>query len=313
MPQLYSFIDYRDLFRAYADEYKTSSGGTYKYVNLAQAMGVQAPYLSKVFRKEAHLSSDQVELGCQEFRLNDDETAYVMLLLEYQRTGLASRREKLKRRIDGFQEEARDTKNHVTGEKVGGDQATIYQEYFLEPLAPLVHVFLAIPEFQAQPEKICRYLALTQRKLREILAKLEGIGMIHYDPAKKRYHFLKDHLHLEKASVLNQAYQLLFRAASAEHVKRLSGEHKNQYSATFGADEETRRAIMDEFNQFMARAEALVRKAPSKGVFQLNFDLFRWDAEEIPLSPEPAVSPEPTSPGRGSQASAGRSKEISRV
>lgn len=281
--QVYAFNDYRDALRALMEARKCTHP-QFTYGELARAIQVQAPYLSRVLRKDAQLSSDQLHLVCETFHLNSDETEFIFLLLEHQRSGLLKRRKQINEEIVKRRQAQREIKKHLKAETVAQQDALRVQEYFLDPLALLVHCFLMVPAFAKAPAQIARHLAISADRLEVLLKRLERLGMIEFQSPAKGYRILKDHLHLERESGLNQAYQILFRFFSAEFVQRLDPKNKKQFTLTLTADEHTRKVIDEEFTNFLRRIEPLVRKAPSEGVYQMNFDLFRWDQAEVPLN-----------------------------
>lgn len=279
MSSLYKHLDYRTWLQQAADEAKKLHAD-YKYADLARALSVQPSYLSRVFRGEAHLNSDQIFLASRHFQLTTEETEYLNLLLEFNRTGISTRKNVLKKEILAKQNEQRDSRRHLSMEFSTPEQAHSHQEYFLEPLAPLVHAFLDVVKYRKDPKKIATALGLTSHKLEEILRRLENLQFIRRNPRSGEYEDLRPNIHLDKKSSLNQAYQLLFRQTGAERLKRLAEEDKIQMSVTFVADEETYRRIHDEYNGFIKRVRAAVQAAASERVYQLQFDLFPWDSAE---------------------------------
>lgn len=276
MIKIYEHTDYRTIFQVTVDERKDLTAG-YKYSDFANAIQVQAPYLSRVFRKIAHLTSDQVHLACQELEFSDDESQYIFLLMEYQKTGLTQRREQLKEKIAGIQNEKLDTKNYLTAEVINTNREQQLFEYYLEPLAPVIHSFLNVPEYQRNPDKISMALGCSGQKVRETIVNLEKMGLVQYQPKQKKYISLQTFLHLDKRSSLNKAYQNLTRSLSGEHLNKTSEEHKHQYTVTVTTDEATAQAIYINFNKFIKSVEKKVNSSTPNGVYQLSFDFFRWD------------------------------------
>ncbi len=278
MVNVFSFFNYREFLRTALTAARTSRPG-FTHRRLAESMRVQPSYLSRVFQGTAHLNADQLYLGGQALRCSAEEVRYLLLLLEWDRCELSERKFILKRKIQSIQEEKRNSAHHLKADFVLPESSALYSEYYLDPMASLVHTFLSLKEYQTRPERICVCLGLSEARLREILALLTKLGIVAFDKKKAQYSILKDHIHLDKDSTLNRSYQTLFRHAALEHLKRVEGNEKYEFSVTFSADEETQKVIHDEFNSFLKRIESQVRKAPAEGVFQLHFDLFRWDTK----------------------------------
>jgi uncharacterized protein (TIGR02147 family) len=278
MSSIYSYLDYRTALHDFL-KFRKKVNSEFTSSRLAEAIQVQKPYVSRVFKGDAHLNSDQLFLAARFLELSEAESSYLSLLLEWQRSSVTVRRRELREQIRFRQDEARGTEAHLKAEMVDpAVQDMNYAEYYLEPMSQIVHGFLIVPEYARDPRKIATALGLTEKKLEKILQVLAKLGIIEFRSSEKRYHVLREHTHLRRDSVLNQAYQLLFRQAASEHVKRLEDEEKFLFSVTLSADEATRGFIHDEFNAFLKRVEPRVREAPSEGVYQITFDLFRWDA-----------------------------------
>jgi uncharacterized protein (TIGR02147 family) len=278
MASIYGYLDYRFAIRDFLKERKKVNS-EFTSSRLAEAIHVQKPYVSRVFKGDAHLNSDQLFLAVRFLELVEAEASYLSLLLEWQRSTVNVRRKELREQIRIRQEKARGTDAHLEAEMVDPAVHDMNSaEYYLEPMSPIVHSFLIVPEYAREPRKIAIALGLTEKKLEKILQTLSKLGLIEFRAVEKRYHVIREHTHLRRDSVFNQAYQLLFRQAASEQVKRLSEEEKFLFSVTLSADEATRGFIHDEFNAFLERVEPRVREAPAEGVYQITFDLFRWDA-----------------------------------
>lgn len=279
MIDIYLQTDYRRIISELLD-YKRGCGATLTNKKLSEAMGVQPSYFSRFIQGNAHINADQLFLCCQALELSDEETQFLLLLQDLDRCSIPSRKTALKRQIDLIRRSRRDTSKHLRAEFIEPKDHRGLGEYYLDPLVPLVHTFLSLREYQISPHLICSCLGLSEARLKEILLLLTNLGIVSFSKRHGSYRLVKDHMHLHKGSSLNRAYQALFRQLALEHLRRTEESEKYEFSVTFSADEETRFKIHDEFNRFIKRAEELVRAAPSEGVFQLNFDLFRWDTRK---------------------------------
>jgi uncharacterized protein (TIGR02147 family) len=275
---IFGYLDYRLALRDLLISRKKVNS-RFTAVELAAAIQVQKPYVSRVFKGDAHLNADQFYLAVRFFDLSKPEIEYLNLLLEWQRSAVPLRRRELREEIRLRQESARGSEAHLHAEMIDPAVEDMnYAEYYLEPMSQIVHGFLIVPEYAQDPRKIGQLLGVGEKKLEKILGVLTKLKFIEFRSAEKRFAVLKENTHLRRDSVLNQAYQLLFRQAAAEHVKRIDESEKFLFAVTLSADEATRGFIHDEFNAFLKRIEPRVREAPSESVYQITFDLFRWDA-----------------------------------
>jgi hypothetical protein len=73
-----------------------------------------------------------------------------------------------------------------------------------------------------------------------------------------------------------RVHQTLLRQKAGMHLQTLNEDEKHNFMGTFSADPETAAEIKKKFRDFLKDVERLVIKAPSKNVFQMSFDLFKW-------------------------------------
>jgi uncharacterized protein (TIGR02147 family) len=269
MFHVFGYLDYRvGLREALLDRGMSNS-------QLASSMRIQASYLSRVMQKQTHVSADQLFLGCQALQFNQEESDFILLLLDWARSDLPARREPLKKKILSIQESKRGTDHVLKAEFQNPATSSEFSDYYLDPLLSIVHACLSIPTYQFKPERLAASLRIPEVKLKDILATLVRLGILTLE--KNRYVVQKNHIHLDRKSVLNHAYQTLFRHTALEHLRSVPDGSKFQFAVTFSADEASRQKIHDEYNLFLKKIEPLVREAPSEGAYQINFDLFRWD------------------------------------
>lgn len=276
MKNLFLASDYRTLVQEQADILKNSNVSM-TYAHFAKAMNIQPTYLSRVFQKIAHLNGDQLHLACSVLGLSETETDFAFLLMEFNRAGLESRRKILQKKINAIRDSMNEAKAHLEVEFTKAESSAA-QDYYLDPMVPVVHAFLTVPRYRREPLLVARALGIPQTKFRSILERLEKFGIIRWK--KQNIEILKEHLHLDRHSILHEAYQQLFRHASIERLRQLGTDEKLEFSVTLTADDETRIRIRNEFNIFIKKIESLVRKAPSEKVFQMNFDFFPWDRDD---------------------------------
>ncbi len=251
----------------------------FTFSRLAEAMGIQKTYVSRVMKGDAHFTSDQLYLACKFFEFNEEETDFLQLLLEIARCQINARRKILMTRARKIQDRHRETKTTLAAEIVETPQSTSYQSYYLDPLNLIVHTYLSIPQFRDNPKLLTHKLRLSTSGLEKILQTLQKLSLIRWNRNTESYEVLKDHLHLAGDSHINPAYQTLMRVASNDHCLRLRAEKKFNLAVTLSADTEAKNKIHDEFLVFLKAIEKYVRQASSEDVYQMNFDLFSWDPD----------------------------------
>jgi hypothetical protein len=140
-----------------------------------------------------------------------------------------------------------------------------------------VHAAFFIPEYRANPRKLCPVLGLSPVQLKRVMTKLRHLGSIELESdgnsvvrvSQTQIHYGTDH-------PLMRTYQSLLREKCSAQLTQTAEEDKHSFMATFSADEDTHQEIRKRFQGFLKELEQLVAKSPSEKLFQLNFDLFRW-------------------------------------
>lgn len=276
--RLFSHLDYRAALKSEVD-FRKKVNKKFTYEKLASAIGIQKPYLSKVFSEQAHFNSDQLHLACHYLRLNDEEENYLLLLLEFQRSGIASRRTLLSQKIKSIQTAKLDSQKYLNADFTETTSSADYTEFYLNPIAHLLLSFLHIPKIAKNPKSAANLMQVSLTQIEELLKLLKQLQLIDWDEKQKTFVILKKQLHLPKNSTLNDTYQAVMRIKSTELATRLPYDQKYQLAVTFVADENTKRQIHQDFLEFLKRTQEAVIQAPPEKAYQLNFDLLTWPAE----------------------------------
>jgi len=274
-PVIYQYTDYREYLKDLTHALKECGEG-FTLGILAAAIGIQNPYLSKVFKGDADLNSDQLFLASEFLKLADEESYYLNLLLEVCRAQVPKRKQQLMAQVESLQNQFRQTKKHIRVEDLQV-QSAARQEYFLDPHLQLIYAALTIPKYQANIALARETLAIPQDTLEYCLSRLEAIGMIRREG--KTWQITQSHFHLLKQDPLCRPYQHLLRMKSNEQVMRLPQDASYNFVWTITMDEKTRAKIQDAFLKFLEQANAWVHAAPSEAMYQINFELFPWETK----------------------------------
>lgn len=267
----FSATNYRDFLKKILAE-RRRANPQHSHAWLADRMGVQRSYFSRVLKGDAALSSDQLFLACRALHLSAPEQHYLLLLLEIDRTGVEERRREL------VAERARLQAKHRKAEAYLKKRATISAneekrtEYYLQPLCPLVHMHLTIPRYLQQPSLLREKLGLSAAALNHVLETLEGCGILRVENGK--YVLLESKLHVT-SSRLSRAYATQFRLKAIEAQQKIGNDDDYFFTSSFSANRAVVEEIRKKFLQFLAGVSERVEAAESEEVFHLNFDLFQ--------------------------------------
>ena len=260
--------DYRQLLKQSLEERKKRLGKSVSSQDMASYVKVQKTYLSAVLAKRAHLSEDQMYLSCKYLKIPELQQQYFSLLHQTQRSGCEERIEVLGREIVAIEKKLSGTDGHLNI----NTEPDLMDEYYLEPVHLLVHMYLTINSVSKDFTKITSALNINLEELNKIIDNL--IAMRILEQAPEGLKILKETVHMNTDHKLFKAHKKLMRLKSLEKVNRSDDSYS--LSVTFSADEATHKKIKAAFMDFLNTAHELVESAPAQEVYQLNFDLHGW-------------------------------------
>ncbi|NQZ02379.1 MAG: DUF4423 domain-containing protein [Bdellovibrionales bacterium] len=272
--ELFKINDYRKILHERASMLKRRNGVRYDFRNIAKSCQVQSPYLSKVFKRDAHLSEDQLFLVVEYLGFEDDQSRYIELLFRYQRSSIPQRRKLLKSAINAFKESQLRTEDHLQAEAVGKSER-INDQYFLNPHYQLVHLLLETPRFNERPEALVQFLSLSSSRFEQILLELERLQLIERKGGSLRV--LKNHFFLSKDSPIAPVYHTLMKNYASPRVQGLSGAQKYGLSALFHGNQQTFDSVRSRLIELIKQVEAEITKETSGDeLYQISIDFFPW-------------------------------------
>ncbi len=268
----FTYLSYR-AWLCQAHKQKKSERSTWTLGRLADCTSIQAPYLTNVMKERAHLSADQLFAILEYFKASPAERDYLLLLQDWERSSLASRKSFLKKQIDSIQEEQLRTEIHIQAPVAKVDQNEL-SRYYIDPHLQLIYAFLGIERFSQKPTRVAECLSITEDQVDSAIQELRKMGLL--VTSKGKLEKTKKKLHLPKDSYLCWPQQQLMKQRSALHLLKLPKELQYNFMVTFTADENCRKRIQLEFLQFLSRIESWVHESDSTDVHQMNFELFPW-------------------------------------
>lgn len=276
MGSIYEFLSYRQIIASRATELKAHRPG-WTLQKLANKSGIQPPYLTNVLKEKAHLSADQLYAIAELLSMDEEEIAYTSSLLEWERSGHAARKSKMRERIEAVRKEKLSTKAHIK-KQVIEDEEKHTVRFFLNPYYRIVNSFLGVQRFSQEPEKISKCLKVSRRQVDQWLKDLVEMGFAR--KVGRSFEKEKANFHLPPESPLFLPHQSLLQKSSDRHLQGLPADQKYNFALTFSADEATREKVQREFMKFLKTIEGDVKSAPADEIYGLSFDLFKWSHDE---------------------------------
>lgn len=243
--------------------------------SLALQVGVQATYFSKFFHSDqTHLNDDHLFSLCRFLDFKSNEIDFIFTLKDYETANDELRKDYLKTKIEQFKKEL---KLNTETAASAVDQLEEEMKYLFDPLCLLVHLALFIEPYRKNPLSIAHQMNLSPQKLREILGillknKFIEVGEDLYEIKKvnqQRVHYGKNH-------PLMRVHQSILKTRINAELLETPEEKKHSFLVTFTTDELSFGLVKDEFQKFIKSVEGIAVKSKPTGVYQLNFDLFKW-------------------------------------
>lgn len=274
MVSLYSSGNYRELIRL-AVRMRKAVDPRFTLEQLAKSAGIQKSYLSKVMNGRADFQSDQLFLIGDFFGWTEGEAEFALLLLEYERSSLTPRKKKMLKQIDSIRDAHLAVESSVEAPALESEAAAL-QDYYLNPWVQIIHICLSVPRFAKDLELISTELKIDKLLVNEAVQILLKRKIIAGD-SKRGFEVLIDQIHLPKKSPVFRAWQTQLRSMALHRLQSAPQKSDYCFNVLFSGDEGARRMLQNAILELLERAEATVKDAPSKELYYMSFDLFRWN------------------------------------
>jgi transcriptional regulator with XRE-family HTH domain len=269
---LFALDDYKEILKTQMT-FLHEQNRSFTFQEMAKACSVQKTYLSRVLNRDGDLNADQLYSASQYLGLNAEERNYLFLVFDHQRSSVAERKEAIAARIRKFKTKAKTTAKYISVPETHAEIAD-YSEYHLDPTLRLIHIFLTLDRFAKDPEKMCPFLRITPRRLRDSLIKLRQFGVI--EQKANGWKVIEESLHLSPESPIAPFYRVLARLKSVEKLQGGISPEDYTFSVFFSCNPKTRELIQTRFLEFLRSIEKEIHKSPAEEVYQMTFDLLKW-------------------------------------
>lgn len=268
---------YQFILRKIVEERKLIDGA-FNFQVMAEATRIPKSYISKVTTGKAHLNSDQLYLVCEFLGFSDLQTRFMMLLLEQERSTIKKRKEALKSDIQAIRDQALDSREHIKAKPDSLSDHAL-RDYYIDPLNQIVHICLSIARYQKDPPRLAADLDIQVADLRQIIERLEHLGIVEQQDGKIRT--LIKSIHLPRSSPAFKTWRNQLKLLCLERLNRRHRQDDYSFSVTFSATERVRDKIKSEFLDLLQRTEDLVQGSKLEETYQMSFDLFPWTAPKV--------------------------------
>lgn len=270
---IFDETDLRQIITSLVQEARSKGLGM-TFERLSKAARVQKAHITNVLKGRAFFQSDQLYLICKELKLSQQETKYLLLLLEHERSVVSERKAELAKEIEKMQHEHLQTEKYIHAEIADAPLEKTFPRYYLDPVHQIVHIALSIDKFSQNPKLLEPILGIGHDRIVAVLGALESHGII----AQKsgRWTTIKKQVHLKRSSDLYSAWKMQLQNLGQGQIQLGTSEKSYGFAVVFSADEKARKRIQAKLLELITEIEPLVVKAPAQNVYQLSLDLLPW-------------------------------------
>jgi uncharacterized protein (TIGR02147 family) len=266
MISVFNSTDYKDFLRSLIAEQSEKRG---YQGQLASAAGCQPAYLSQVLRSHVHLTPEHACNLAHFLGLDELETHYFLLLVDYGRAGSRRLQQRIKTQLDKLKRESENFSKRLKepGLKTAEAQALYYSAWYWGA----IHILTSVPEAQT-PEAIAQRLNLPVELVLETLRGLKTMGLVKFED--NRWQFTGGNLHIPKNSPLNGVNHQNWRLKAVQDSQNPAsdGLHYTFCFAVTRADYEKLKTML---LAFIDEQRKLIAPSECEELVCFTYDLYR--------------------------------------
>jgi uncharacterized protein (TIGR02147 family) len=266
MIKIFEFADYKKYLTALEAERASYQRGFRS--RIAEVLDCQNAYVSQVLNTHAHFSLEQTHKIALFLTLNEVDTHYLILLVEYARAGTNSLKEFFKKELKVIREKYFDIKERVPGAKfLSVENQNVYYSSWLYPT---IHMLITIPEFRTF-SKIAIALKLDDSLTREIILFLISAGLV--IESKGELHPGATQIHLSKDSTSIRHHHTNWRLAAVQslHTMKKTDIHYSTVSSLSLTDAEK---LKSKFLQLIEEYVQTIGPSKEETLYNFNLDFY---------------------------------------
>lgn len=263
---LFEFRDYKAFVLAEIE--KAPKGGRGIRKQLAEALGCQTAYVSHVLAGDRHFSLEQAEALARFFHLRQDETDFLLLLVEENRAGSAGLRKVLSRQLEAKRAEHQELLARVQtmGKISEADRATYYSSWHFQA----VRVSLSLPHCRTA-SSIAKELKLPVERVNEILTFFLEKGLAREENGKYFSTSIRIHLPSDSPDITKLHSNWRVHALRSLDHFRPADFHYSGVVSISHADYETVREIL---RKAVVDSLEVVKPSKEERLAVMNLDFY---------------------------------------
>lgn len=268
---IFKFNDYREAFSELFQDLRSKK--VWSTASLAEAVGLQPSYLTNVIKGRAHFSSDQIHALGEVLKLKNEEIDYLDLLMCWERSINARRKEKLSREVEKIQNSQRRANRNIEA-KASLQSKSIQERYYLDPMIEMIHLYLRTKKAKHDIQDIAKEWSLHRETAASIIDFLEKNQIIHWQG--KKWKVEPVHQLLDHQSPYAIPHQMMKRIRAMDIIQKSPPNEVYSFTASLTMDQKSKLQIQGEFVEFLKKCEKIVLKSNPEDLYHFQFDLFPW-------------------------------------
>lgn len=264
---IYEFTDYKGFVRAWIAGLPKSGRGELR--RIALRLNVSTTMVSQVFNGEKHLSLELASELADYLNLNDLETEYFFLLIDFGRAGSFGLQQRLKRRIEVRRQDAKRLATRLSKdvELSEATKAVFYSSWLFSGVRNLAALE------NADVEKISAHLKLTRNQVQKVLDFLLREGLVTQKAGRLNVGARRTHLAADSPLVTKHHQNWRLQGFQ----KMVFSESKNLfYTGPMTLSHEVAAKVREELPAFIDKINKWVIPSPSETAHCLNIDWFEF-------------------------------------
>ena len=267
MISLYNFESPREFIRARFEAMPKRGYG--QSLRLAEFLGVHTTLVSQVLKGGKTFTLEQGALVADFFGLTEDETDYLLLLLQIERAGTPVLRKNLERQKEKLRARAKELVNRLNADTNLSEEkkAVFYSDWIYSAVRQLV----ALPGF-AQPERVAAYFQLSPRRIREVVDFLLSSGLLVETPQGLVVGTRSTHL--ESSSPWVHVHHANWRQKAITGLSREDAA-KLHYTCPMTLSASDALKVREQIVKLLESVDKVIEPSPSEELRCLNIDWFK--------------------------------------
>lgn len=267
MDNLFDLLNYKDFIFLMIKKNRHLKG--YR-AGLAKIAGVQPSYLSQVLNNRAHLNLEQAILLTKNWGLNERETEYFLLLVEWARAGSKSLKFYFESRCLNIKKEQSRVLNnlplppHTLNTE---DSGSYYSRWYIAA----VHLLCGL-EKNLEKKEMAEFLSISEEETELALRILEQLGAI--EKKDGRYVNTRKNLHSPENSPFSYWHHMNWKMKALNDIQanqKQSIHYTTLHSLSLNDLETLKKMILE----FIAQTRHVIDPSPPETLVCLSLDLFK--------------------------------------